>query len=87
MKKVLYLSIVIAILAAFFASKNPDGLDFVAEKLGFAGSSIEHQTPMANYSIPFLPKNNISTAFAGIAGILIIVVGFSIFIKIVNRRP
>ena len=85
MKKIIYISIVVAILAAFFASSNPDGLDFVSERFGFASSSIEHQAPMSDYSIPFLPKGAVSTSFAGIAGILIIIGGFSIFTKAIKR--
>ena len=34
MRKIILLSILIATLAAFFASSNPDGLEKVAESLG-----------------------------------------------------
>lgn len=57
MKKLFWLSLVIAVLAAFFASANPDGLDFVAEKLGFAERGQERAA--------LLPYS------AGVAGVLI----------------
>ena len=49
MKKLFLISVVIAVLAAFFASANPDGLDFISEQLGFAGKAIEH--PGLPYSL------------------------------------
>ena len=49
MKKALLLSIAIAIVAAFFASANPDGLEKVAENFGFVDKAVSHQALM-NYS-------------------------------------
>lgn len=71
MKKLFWISVVIAVLAAFFASTNPDGLDFVAEKFGFAERGQEREAPMPDYSLKFLPEGGVSTSLAGIAGILI----------------
>ena len=76
MKKLFWLSIAIAISAAFFASTRPDGLDFLAKKLGFAGKGIEGSAPMAGYSLMFLPAGAVSTAAAGIAGVMIILAIF-----------
>lgn len=71
MKQLFWVSVVIAILAAFFASANPDGLDFISEKMGFAEKGQERTAPLADYSVKFLPEGGISTATAGIAGVLI----------------
>jgi len=71
MKKLFWISIVIAILAAFFASTHPDGLDFISEKLDFAGKGVERGAVMAGYAFPCLPEGGISAATAGIAGVLI----------------
>lgn len=71
MKKLFWISVVIAILAAFFASANPDGLDFISEKFGFAEKGMERSAPMPDYSLKFLPEGGVSTSLAGIAGILI----------------
>jgi len=71
MKRLFLISILIAVLAAFFASANPDGLDFVGEKLGFSGKGVERTAPMADYGISFFPEGGISTATAGIAGVLL----------------
>ena len=63
MRRLFFLSIAIALLATFFASTKPDGLDFVAEKLGFAGRGIERAAPL-DYST------------AGIAGVMIMLAVF-----------
>jgi hypothetical protein len=57
----LLITVFVAILAAFFASTYPDGLDFVAEKFGFAKKGVERTAPL----------NGLSTSTAGIAGVLI----------------
>jgi len=72
MKKVLFLSIIIAILAAFFASSHPDGLDKAAELFGFAPRAQEHQALMPSYSFPLIKNGPASTAVSGIAGVLIV---------------
>jgi len=71
MKKLFWITVIIAVLAAFFASTHPDGLDFVAEKFGFAEKGQERTAPMPDYSLKFLPEGGVSTSLAGIAGILI----------------
>jgi len=86
MKKLFWITVVIAILAAFFASTYPDGLDFVAEKLGFAGKVIEHNAPFAGYSIPFIQTGGISTAMAGIAGVLLIMGCFWLCVYAIKRK-
>lgn len=86
MKKLFWIILLIAILAAFFASTHPDGLDFVAEKFGLAEKGIERSAPMPDYSLTFLPEGGISTSLAGIAGILIILSIFWLAVQIFKRR-
>jgi len=73
MRRIILLSILIAALAAFFASAYPDGLEQVAEKLGFIDQGIAQTSVMTDYSIPFISQKGVSTAFAGIIGIFIII--------------
>ena len=84
MKQLFFLAALITILAAFFASTYPDGLDFVAGKLGFADKGIERAALMPNYSIPFLPAGCVSISAAGIAGVLIIFGVFRLAIHIIK---
>lgn len=60
-------------LAAFvapFASPWPDGLERVAETLGFAAESPQHAlpAPMADYQAPWLRSAVLGTAIAGLLG-------------------
>jgi len=41
MRKIILFSILIAVLAVFFASSHPDGLEKVAETLGFIDGAVE----------------------------------------------
>ena len=72
MKKMIFLSLIIAIAAAFFASTHPDGLDKVSELFGFSQQAQGHPALMAGYSLPFTKPGPLSTAFSGITGILIV---------------
>ena len=70
MRKIILLSLVIAVLAAFFASAHPDGLEKVAEGLGFIDRGVERHSLMTDYSVPFITREAVSTAVAGFIGIL-----------------
>jgi hypothetical protein len=72
MKKIFIFSSVTAALAAFFASSFPDGLEKVAEMLGFIEKASGHQSVMTDYVMPGLPEGGISVTAAGITGLLII---------------
>lgn len=86
MRKIIFLSILIAVLAAFFASANPDGLEWVAAKLGFLEQGVGQTSLMTDYSIPFISQEGISTALAGIIGIFITIGLFFGAAKLVRSR-
>lgn len=86
MKRAFFSTLLIAVLAAFFASANPDGLNKIAGTLGFAKRGTGHAAPMAGYSFPFLPAGAVSTAMAGISGILIISCAYAGFTRLINSR-
>jgi hypothetical protein len=85
MKK-LFLPLSIAALAGFFASQKPDGLDSVAQTLGFAGKAREGAGPLSGYHIPFLGESKLSAALAGIIGTIIAYCIFAAIIKIAKRH-
>ena len=68
---ILLLSIGVAVVASFFASGSPDGLEKVAEDLGFIGSAAETPGAMPDYIFPGIKSEAIATAIAGIIGIII----------------
>lgn len=67
---ILFLSAVVIAFAAAYASSHPDGLEWVAEKMGFIGNSSEDilKAPMPDYEIPFVKSAYWSTLLAGIVG-------------------
>lgn len=85
MKKLFWVTILIAVLAAFFASSNPDGLEFIAEKLGFLETAKERTAPMPDYSLKFIPEGGVSTSLAGVAGILITLSIFWLAVYILKK--
>ena len=82
----LTLSIGVAMLLAPFASEFPDGLEKVAKSLGFLERGTSKVTsPMPDYQIPGL-NGGISTAMAGIVGVLVTFIVAYIIIKILHRK-
>lgn len=70
----LAVAIVIAVLAPFLASSNPDGLESAAEKVLLPGVSDEavHESPMPDYIIPSLGETPISGALAIVIGVIVV---------------
>ncbi|MFA5928701.1 MAG: PDGLE domain-containing protein [Candidatus Margulisiibacteriota bacterium] len=69
--------------ASFWASSAPDGLGFVAQKLGFLGPSVQHSAPLTAYVVPGLGADPLSTILSGLIGIGLCagVVGLYTFIR------
>lgn len=77
---------IIVVLLSPIASASPDGLERVAEDLGF----ISHETSTAfsilpDYSLPVLGNTSISTIFAGIIGICIVSLVVTIIARTIRK--
>ncbi len=76
-KTVLPFLLAALLLAAFlspFASSLPDGLERVAEVLGFDESAIDKPivtSPLPDYTVPALGDTSLSTLAAGVTGTLV----------------
>ena len=77
--------IVVAILAALFASRYPDGLAKTSELLDFAGKGLNHRALLAGYHLPFIKESGFSAIFAGISGVFL-VYGFFLGIRLFLRK-
>jgi hypothetical protein len=67
-------SIFVAAVVSFYASGYPDGLEFVAEQVGFlntAKDSAVASSPLADYAFVGLENERISVALAGIIGVVL----------------
>jgi PDGLE domain len=69
----LLLSGFLAGFVSYYASSHPDGLEKVAIDLGFidkAKDSPAGSSPFADYTVSFLGDARLSTAIAGITGVI-----------------
>lgn len=85
MRNIILLSILIALAAAFLASANPDGLEKVAESLGFLEAGAERTSVMTDYAVPFIPHEAVSTAVAGILGVFATLGVFWVSAKLLKK--
>ncbi len=67
-------SIVLAVFLSPFASSFPDGLERVAENLGFVHKEVSAivKSPIPDYTFPFVRDEKIATSLAGFFGTLIV---------------
>lgn len=79
MKKVLLWGLGICVLIAggvsTLASSHPDGLEHVAETLGFGSAATPHassDSPLADYAVRGLGSGTLSGAIAGLVGITVV---------------
>lgn len=77
--------LVIAVILSWFASTAPDGLEKVAETLGFLpgeDTGVPLPSPMPDYGIPALGEGFLGTAVAGGTGVLLLlIVGWFLYRK------
>ncbi|HTS00043.1 MAG TPA: energy-coupling factor ABC transporter permease [Bacteroidota bacterium] len=72
-----------------FASKWPDGLEFVAAKLGFRTSALAGpalSSPLEGYTIPGVGSAAAATVLAGLAGTCIVFAGGFVLARVLARR-
>ena len=65
-------AMLIAAVLAPLASQLPDGLETVASRLGIGESTVASHAPLQDYLIPRIDSHFLSTALAGIIGVLIV---------------
>ncbi|MGB5952690.1 MAG: PDGLE domain-containing protein [Ornithinimicrobium sp.] len=70
----LILSLLVAGGLSYYASANPDGLEYVAEEVGFIDTATESDaagSPLADYEADGVENARFSTGVAGLAGIAV----------------
>lgn len=80
----LLLSIGLAVFVAPFACSWPDGLDAVAERLGFESKASPHAvpSPLADYQLPYIGSPAAATAVAGLVGTVVVFVAANLLARI-----
>ena len=74
---------------SYYASSHPDGLEYVAEQVGFGDSEEDSATadsPLADYRVKGVENDALSGALAGVVGSLIVLALASGLVYVVRRR-
>ena len=94
-KTFLIVGVLVALLvvgvASFFASTKPDGLEYVADKVGFLDTADEHAAadgPMADYAVKGVDDPRLAGGLAGVIGILVtLAIAGGIALAVRRREP
>lgn len=71
----LVLTLLVAGVLSYYASAHPDGLEHVAETLGFADQAGDHGTadsPFADYGTSGVDDARLGGGLAGVVGVLVV---------------
>ncbi len=69
----LLVSLLLAGVVSFYASSNPDGLEKVAETIGFIETAEDHaiaDSPLADYGVKGVDNERLSVGLSGVIGVL-----------------
>lgn len=86
----LSISLVVAAVVSAWASTRPDGLEHVAQTLGFAGSardSVTSRSPLANYTAPGVGDPLLSGGLAGVVGVVVVGLVMAALLTWLRRGP
>lgn len=81
-------AILTATMLSPFASPSPDGLEWVAEQHNFLTEGAPlFVTPLADYAVPAITTAGLSTALAGLIGVLLVAVTGMLLGRLLQFRP
>jgi cobalt/nickel transport protein len=87
----LVVSLLVAAVLSFYASASPDGLEHVAEQVGFietAEDSAVADSPLADYGTAGIEDERLSVGVAGVVGVLVTgLVAFALVWVLRRRGP
>jgi hypothetical protein len=82
-------ALLLAGVVSYYASANPDGLEYVAGKTGFLDSASEHGAadgPLADYGTKGVDNDRLSGGLAGVIGTVVVLVLAGGLALVVRRR-
>ena len=86
----LLVSVLVAALLSPFASGLPDGLERVAENLGFLERAHQEgaaRAPLPDYAVRGLACEGLSSSLAGVAGTVVTFLGALALARLLRRKP
>ena len=85
----LLVTIGLAGIVSFYASSSPDGLEKVAEDVGFIETAQDHSldnSALADYGVAGIENERLSVGLAGIIGVIATGVLMYLIIKFISRK-
>ena len=85
----LLVTIGLAGIVSFYASSSPDGLEKVAEDVGFIETAKDHSidnSALADYGVAGIENERLSVGIAGIIGVIATGVLMYFIIKFISRK-
>jgi cobalt/nickel transport protein len=82
-------ALLLAGVVSYYASANPDGLEYVAGKTGFLDSASEHGAadgPLADYGTKGVDNERLSGGLAGVIGTVVVLLFAGGLAMVVRRR-
>ena len=82
-------ALLLAGVVSYYASANPDGLEYVAGKTGFLDSASEHGAadgPLADYGTKGVDDARLSGGLAGVIGTVVVLLAAGGLALVVRRR-
>ena len=76
-------------VVSFYASSDPDGLEKVAEDVGFIETAKDHtldNSALADYGVAGLENERLSVGIAGILGVIATGLLMYLIIKFISRK-
>lgn len=89
----LLVALVLAGVGSYYASSLPDGLEYVAERTGFADNADDHAAadgPLADYRVDGIEDERVSGGLAGVVGALVVLLltgGLTLLLRRRGRGP
>jgi cobalt/nickel transport protein len=84
------ISLFLAGVVSFYASSSPDGLEKVAEEIGFIETAKDHTNAdgtLADYGVKGIENERASVGVAGVIGVIGTAVVAGIGFKLIARKP
>jgi hypothetical protein len=82
-------TLLLAGVLSFYASSHPDGLEHVAEQVGFISTAEDHAasgSPLADYGTTGVENERLSGGVAGVVGVLVVsLIGGGLFWALRHR--
>jgi cobalt/nickel transport protein len=82
----LIIALIIAVLAPFLASNNPDGLESSAESLQVPESEPAYNAPLPDYAIPGMEDNPLGGVISLVIGTILVLLVALLLAKLIAKR-